>query len=114
MVVNESFAPLGQGGGKMKYYSHKLVCVCLLFILLMVSAQVVFAAQKININTATVSELVALNGIGEKTAMKIVAHREAEGDFKAIEGIVAVKGIGEKSFVKLADQITVDSTKSKK
>ena len=98
----------------MKHYTYKLFCAGLLFVMLTVSAPAVFAAEKININTATVSELVVLNGIGEKTALKIVAHREAEGDFKAIENISDVKGIGEKSFAKFSDQITVESTKSKK
>ncbi len=91
----------------MKKSMRKLFCVCLLLIMLCASAQAVFASQKINLNKATVAELVVLKGIGEKTATKIVEYRQAHGDFKTIEEIVNVKGIGEKSFAKMSDRITV-------
>jgi len=92
----------------MKMLFRKSFCVCLLLIMICVSAQAVFASAKININKASVAELVVLKGIGEKTAANIVAYREQHGNFKAIAEIVNVKGVGEKTFAKLADQITIE------
>lgn len=54
-----------------------------------------FAAEQIDINTATVSELASgLNGIGEKKAAAIVAYRKANGGFANIDELVNVEGIG--------------------
>lgn len=93
--------------GNMKNYSRKLFCVCLMLIMLCVSAQTVLAVEKININKATVAELIVLKGVGEKTAANIVEYRDTHGAFKTIDEIVKVKGIGDKTFAKLADQITI-------
>ncbi len=90
----------------MKVSGLRSFWVCLL-LLLCVSATVAVASQKININKATEVELVALKGVGEKTAASIVEYRKIHGDFKAIDGIINVKGIGDKTFAKFADQITV-------
>ncbi len=62
--------------------------------------------QKVNINTATVEELVQLNQIGQKYAEKIVEYREQNGPFKNPEDIMQVKGIGEKTWEKNKDSIT--------
>jgi len=63
---------------------------------------------KININTASQSELQSLPGIGKVTAERIVAYRTENGPFKAIGGIVKVKGIGDKSFEKIRDLISAE------
>jgi competence protein ComEA len=63
--------------------------------------------QKININTAGVTELMTLSGIGEATAKAIVAHREEHGPFKAVDDLVAVRGIGEKKLAGLRERLTV-------
>ncbi len=63
---------------------------------------------KININTATVDELMTLKGIGEKKAASIVEHREKHGSFITIEDLKNVKGIGDKIFDKIKDHITVE------
>ncbi len=62
---------------------------------------------KININTATISELMTLDGIGEVKAKAIVEYREQNGYFKSIDDITLVKGIGEKTLEKNRDKITV-------
>ncbi len=98
----------------MKNCIRKSFCVCLLLIMLCASAQAVFASQKININKATVAELIVLKGIGEKTANSIIEYRQSHGEFKAIADLTEVKGIGEKTFAKLADQITVEVEEAQK
>ena len=51
--------------------------------------------EKININTATQTELETLSGIGPSTALKIIKYREENGAFSAIEDIKNVSGIGD-------------------
>lgn len=62
----------------------------------------------VNINTAGLAELDTLPGVGPATAAKIVAHREANGPFAAIEDIMEVSGIGEAKFEAMKELITVD------
>ncbi len=62
---------------------------------------------KININTASLSELISLPGIGEKRAQKIISYREKAGGFENIEDIMNVKGIGEGIYTKIKDRITI-------
>ena len=63
--------------------------------------------NKININTANVSELKQITGIGESTANKIIDYRQNVGKFKKIEDIKEVKGIGESKFESLKNKITI-------
>lgn len=61
----------------------------------------------ININTATLTELDELPGVGPATAQAIIDEREAHGAFSTPEDIMRVSGIGEKKFEKLATLICV-------
>ena len=61
----------------------------------------------VNINTATLEELMTLPGIGQTRAEAIVAYRDEQGGFQSIEDIMNVSGIKEGSFAKLKDRITV-------
>ena len=61
----------------------------------------------ININTATEEELMALPGIGQVLAGRILAYREEHGDFKTPEGLLNVEGIGEKRMEDILDLITI-------
>lgn len=65
------------------------------------------SGDKINLNTATVTELQKLTGIGEKKAEQIIAYREQNGSFKKIEDLMQVSGIGEKTFESLKDQLAI-------
>lgn len=65
------------------------------------------AMGKVNINTASAAELTSLDGVGDATAAKIIAYRQANGSFSSIEEIKKVSGIGDKKFEALKDRITV-------
>lgn len=61
----------------------------------------------VNINTASVSELTTLPGIGESRANDIISYRDSNGDFKTIEDIMNVPGIKEAAFNRIKDYIKV-------
>lgn len=62
---------------------------------------------KININTASVSELSSINGISETIAEKMIEYREMNGSFKSLEEVMLVSGIGTKTYEKIRDFITL-------
>lgn len=61
----------------------------------------------LNINTATLSELQSLRGVGPKTAESIVAWREEHGPFVMPDQLMAIRGIGPKTYEQLAPYVTV-------
>lgn len=63
--------------------------------------------QKVNINTAGVEELTALDSIGESKAQNIIKYRETNGSFKSVKDIMKVDGIGKGIFNKIKDRISV-------
>lgn len=65
------------------------------------------AGSRININTATAVELEQLPTIGATIAERIVAYREAHGDFTGISELMNVEGIGETRYEAIKDYITV-------
>jgi len=62
---------------------------------------------KININSAGLSQLDSLPGIGPAYAQRIIDWRVANGGFKSTEEIMEVSGIGEKTYEKIKDLITI-------
>lgn len=65
--------------------------------------------RPVNLNTATVTELMQLPRIGQKTAERIVAFRKENGGFRRPEDVMAVKGLGEKGFKKLQPWLAVSA-----
>ena len=62
---------------------------------------------RININSASRSELMDLPGIGSVLSERIVEYRRINGPFSKIEDLRNVSGIGEKRFETVKDKITV-------
>lgn len=63
------------------------------------------AAGTVALNSASASELTALPGVGDATAAAIVAHREANGPFTAVEQLMDVRGIGPAKFEAMRDMV---------
>ena len=54
--------------------------------------------EVLDLNTATLSDLTRLPGIGQTKAQAILDWREAHGPFRAVEDLLSVDGIGEKTW----------------
>jgi competence protein ComEA len=71
-------------------------------------------SAKVNLNSASVSQLEALPGIGPALAARIVEHRQKNGAFKSVEDVMAVKGIGEKNFARIQGFLSVGAAAASK
>lgn len=60
----------------------------------------------IDLNLATKEELMTLPGVGEKTADKIIAYREAQ-PFEKVDDLLKVSGFGKKKMESLKGLISV-------
>lgn len=85
----------------------KIASVILIGLLIAMMGQPGLASTgKVNINTATKSELLTLKYVGDKIAEKIMEYRKAH-PFEKAEDIMNVKGIGPKVFESNKDLIVV-------
>ena len=64
-------------------------------------------APLVNLNTATAADFEKLPGIGPAMAIRIVEYRQKNGNFKKVEELMNVQGIGEKTFLRLKPLVTV-------
>ncbi|MBO5505359.1 MAG: ComEA family DNA-binding protein [Clostridia bacterium] len=60
----------------------------------------------ININTASLNELMTIDGLDKGKAKLIIEDREKNGPYKSTRDIVRVNGIGNKTYLKIKDKIT--------
>ncbi len=64
-------------------------------------------AGTVNLNTATVEELIRLPGIGPAKAAAIAAFRQKHGGFSRIEDLDRVKGFGRKTLARLRPNLSL-------
>lgn len=60
----------------------------------------------VNINLATVSELMTVPGIGKKKAQAIVAYRDTNGSFNSLDDLLNIEGIGTTTLNRLRLKLT--------
>ncbi|MFC4072384.1 helix-hairpin-helix domain-containing protein [Actinoplanes subglobosus] len=65
------------------------------------------AGGVVNLNTATLSQLDSLPGVGPVLAQRILDARDAQGGFRAITDLRKVDGIGDSRYEQLKDLVTV-------
>lgn len=65
----------------------------------------------LDLNRATLEELMTLPRIGEKLAQRILDYRAQYGRFSAPEQLMDVDGIGEGTFEGLRELVTVEDSK---
>jgi len=65
------------------------------------------ADGRVDLNTADSAALETLPRVGPAMAERIIAWREANGGFRAIEDLMQVSGIGEKTFEAMKGLVTV-------
>src|SRR3990172_3125304 len=82
-----------------------IVAVCLF-----VSISFSYAAEKVDINTATQQELESVKGIGPSKAQAIIEHRSKYGNFISLDELDRVPGFGKKSIHKLRALVTVSGS----
>lgn len=90
-----------------KVLAFGLVAAIVVFSMASAYAQSAAPKAKVNINTASASELETLPRVGPKIAQRIIDFRTKNGNFKKVEDIMKIQGIGEKVFENIRDLITV-------
>lgn len=63
---------------------------------------------KINVNTASLTELETLPGVGPKLAQRILDDRTKNGNYKTLKDLDRVSGIGTKTLERLAPLVTFE------
>ena len=93
---------------KQKQFQKKLYLAVFVSLLIIFTGTYCAAAmEKININTASVEQLIQLDRVGAKYAARIIEYRETNGPFKTPEDVMKVKGIGKKTWEANKDRIVV-------
>ena len=72
------------------------------------------AERVVEINSADKEALIAVDGIGEKSAAEMIKYRELLGGYHSVEQLAELKCVTEENFAKFLSQICCDSCKIKK
>lgn len=62
----------------------------------------------VELNRATLEELLCIPGIGETKAHRILDYRDAHGGFRSVEELLEIQGIGEKQLELLKNYVWVE------
>jgi competence protein ComEA len=88
--------------------ARRMVAGCAAALALLVNGGILGAAEdgRVNINTASVTELTELPGVGPAKAAAIVEERERK-PFASVNDLTRVSGIGDRMLEQLRDRISV-------
>ncbi|WP_416147323.1 ComEA family DNA-binding protein [Salipaludibacillus sp. HK11] len=64
--------------------------------------------DKIEVNEATLKELMEINGVGDRLAEKILEDRTANGRYNTVQDLLRVNGIGEKKLKTIIPYVEVE------
>ena len=67
----------------------------------------VMVSYPIDLNTASLEQLMSLPGIGETYAQRILDYRTEHGPYQSVTELLNVNGIGEKRLEAILDLITI-------
>lgn len=71
------------------------------------TSQETITDYRLDINTASKTQLMDLPGIGELTAERIIEYRTINGPFLSTDDLLQVEGIGEKKLLQIETFIRV-------
>ena len=92
----------------MKQQITRTLTAALILLALSLAAVPAFAAtDRVNINTANVSQLDNLPRIGPALSFKIVEYRDQNGPFKTTDDLKQVRGIGERTYELLTPFVAI-------
>ena len=74
--------------------------------LLIISILLTSLFAQIDLNTATISELTKIKGIGPKKAKAIIEYRKKH-KFNSVNDLLKIKGIGPKLLNKIKNEVSV-------
>lgn len=88
---------------------RKIICPLLVITILFLPAALMAQdSEKLNLNEATVEQLITIDGIDEAMARKIVDYRDTYGEFVDLEELLYVDGFDSTLFHKIKPYIEVE------
>ncbi len=65
--------------------------------------------SKVNLNEASKEQLLALPGIGDVVAERILQYKKERGSFTSVEELLKIKGISKKKLEQIKNFLTIDT-----
>lgn len=90
----------------------KTLLACAAIAVVLTFSGTAMAAEKANLNTATLSELSADPNIGPELAAKIVEFRENVGDFTKYEDLKDIEGITDTKIKQINEKFQIEGVAS--
>lgn len=89
-ALNRNVAPSSNGNSEISSVSTKTIAPC------------------VNLNIATLEDLIKLPGVGDVIARRIIDYRGTHGRFRRPEEIIIIEGFSEKKYQAIADMVCVE------
>ena len=71
------------------------------------SCEITTQQEKLNVNTATSTQLATIKYISVALAERIVTYRTENGEFQTLEDLMNVTGIGRATYERIRDSLTL-------